>query len=377
MKLARIALRVLPTLLVLPCVAPRALAACTQTGFVRDNINLTAALINPAGTVSGDVDATGCNIGIYYGAVAPPPPPGPGGPGGPGPGSEMVNMASVHGANYYGIVNNGANVTIQNSTVYDIGETPLNGDQHGVGIYFAFGTKATGNITGNVLWNYQKGGIVVNSLPKVNISNNTVIGQGPVSYIAQNGIQLGYGGEGTISNNLIVGNSYTGAGQTDSAGILYFGGACNGAGTPNSINSTISGNTLVGNDIGIYMSDLDANCNLISTPTNNKALNNIIRDNAVNNTTGDGAGAGYQAGILDNGDQDTIQGNSICGIGYTPVATPPPFLFAIDTTFTNNPILKNNTTCSASGPVTADAATPAIPTAPPPPQPPGHPGMKP
>ena len=101
MKLARIALRVLPTLLVLPCVAPRALAACTQTGFVRDGINLTAALINPTGTVSGDVDATGCNIGIYYSDVAapappppPPPPPGPGPAPGPGPGAMMVNMAA-------------------------------------------------------------------------------------------------------------------------------------------------------------------------------------------------------------------------------------------------------------------------------------------
>lgn len=41
---------------------------CTVTGFVRDGINLTAAQINPA-TVSGDVDATGCNIGVYYSAM--------------------------------------------------------------------------------------------------------------------------------------------------------------------------------------------------------------------------------------------------------------------------------------------------------------------
>ena len=100
--------------------------ACTPTGFVRDGINLTAALINPPGAIDGDVDATGCNIGIYYG------------PGARG----SLDEASVHGANYYGVVNNGAKVAIENSTVYDIGETPLNGTQHGVAIYFAFASLA-------------------------------------------------------------------------------------------------------------------------------------------------------------------------------------------------------------------------------------------
>lgn len=41
-------------------------AACTATGYMRDSIDLTAALIDP-GTVDGQVvDATGCDIGVYY-----------------------------------------------------------------------------------------------------------------------------------------------------------------------------------------------------------------------------------------------------------------------------------------------------------------------
>ncbi len=72
----------------------------------------------------------------------------------------------------------------------------------------------------------------------------------------------------------------------------------------------------------------------------------------MNNTTGDGPGAGYQAGISDQGDKDSILSNSVCGIGYTPVASPPPYLFAIDTTFTNNPIVKSNKVCSTSTVVT-------------------------
>src|SRR4051794_867834 len=66
-------------------------ATCTPTGFIRDNINMTAALINPAGTVSGTVNGTGCNIVIYYSAGA----------GG------TVKNADLYGANYFGIVVNG------------------------------------------------------------------------------------------------------------------------------------------------------------------------------------------------------------------------------------------------------------------------------
>ena len=39
---------------------------CTPTGFIRDGMNLTAKVIAD-GDISGTIDATGCNIGIYYG----------------------------------------------------------------------------------------------------------------------------------------------------------------------------------------------------------------------------------------------------------------------------------------------------------------------
>src|SRR4249920_1236216 len=103
----------------LPATAAAAVV-CTPTGFIRDSIDLTAARINPSGTVTGDVDATGCNIGIYY-----------------GPNSRgKVSKATVHGANYFGIVNNGGKVDVKKSTIRDIGESPLNGSQHGIGISF-------------------------------------------------------------------------------------------------------------------------------------------------------------------------------------------------------------------------------------------------
>src|SRR4029077_21264323 len=58
---------------------------CTPTGLMRDGIDLTAAQIG--GNVMGPLDATGCNIGVYYE------------PGTTG----TVNGADIHGANYYGV----------------------------------------------------------------------------------------------------------------------------------------------------------------------------------------------------------------------------------------------------------------------------------
>jgi len=308
--------------------ATSAEAACTPTGFVRDAINLTAALINPPGKLSGDVNANGCNIGVYYSS-----------------GNHQVRNANIHGANYYGIVNNGANVDIQDSAVSNIGEKPFNGTQHGVAIYFAFGSNARGNIMNNSVWDYQKGGIVVNaSASPVQISDNTVTGLGPVNFIAQNGIQVGYGAQANVLRNRVSGNSYTGPNFTSSGGILLVGGDCYGGDLTKNVQ--INGNTALANDFGVWLSNLDAVCNAPAIPTKNTVMNNAVVNNAVNNTTGNGATQGYQAGIADNGNQDTIQNNEICGPGYDPAASgPSAALFAIDVTFTNNPKVKNNTFC--------------------------------
>jgi hypothetical protein len=306
--------------------------ACTATGFVRDSINLTAALVNPANVVRGDVDATGCNIGIYYSS------------GNHG----RVDGANVHGANYFGIVNDGASVDIKNSNISDIGEKPFNGTQHGVAIYFAFGTSARGDIINNTVWSYQKGGIVVNGPDaRSNIRNNTVIGLGPVNFIAQNGIQVGYGANANVTNNFVSGNSYTGAGLTASGGIILVGGDCYG-GDPTT-NVAVANNDAINNDVGIWLANLDASCAAVATPTKNSVFGNSVASNAVNNTTGNGATQGYQAGIADQGDRDSIVNNDICGSGYQPPGTPSAALFAVDLTATNNPTAFHNTTCQDHG----------------------------
>ena len=297
-----------------------AAATCMPTGFWRDNINLTAALIDPQGTVSGVVNATGCNIAVFYSAGA----------------QGVVDNADIYGANYFGVVNDGAVVTVENSSIHDIGETPLNGDQHGVAIYWAYNGAGTGQIVDNSIWNYQKGGIVVNGVGAyATISGNTVTGQGPVDYIAQNGIQLGYGARGTVMSNTVTGNSYTGPNGAASGGIIVVGGACYGSVYTTDVQ--IANNTVTNNDVGVWLSNIQGDClSAPTTQTNNRVVNNTISDNGVYNVTGD-ITEGYQAGVADQGNNDKIIHNNISGAGYTPASNTSAYLIAIDasSSFTN------------------------------------------
>jgi parallel beta-helix repeat protein len=301
--------------------APSASAAtsCTATSYYRDGKYLTAALINPSGTVSGDLDATGCDIGVFYG------------PGSTG----AVKGANIHNATYFGVVNDGGSVTVTNSSIHEIGESPFNGAQHGVAIYWVYGSSATGKISDNKIWDYQKGGIVVNGVgSSADVSGNTVTGFGPISFIAQNGIQIGYGATANVMGNTVSGNSYTGT-STVSGGIIVVGGSCYGVGMAYTTNTQIVGNTVTGNDVGIWLTNVDADClSAPTTATNIKVVNNTISNNAVNNNYG---GFGYQAGVADQGYNDKIVHNTISGAGYDPATSATAYLVAIDadSSFTN------------------------------------------
>jgi hypothetical protein len=316
------------TFVVLAVVAVSDLAAaaiCTPTGFFRDSINMTAALINPAGTVSGTVNATGCNIGVYYSAA---------GAGG------TVKNANVYGANYFGVVVNGddgpVNVDVLSSSIHNIGESPHNGSQHGVGVYyraFLAGGAATGKINGNQISTYQKGGIVANGEgTQVLIQDNVVTGDGHVNFIAQNGIQVGYGGSGSVMRNTVSGNSFVGFPGDGSAsgGVLVVGGP--GYGGAFTVNVMVNGNTLINNDVGVYFSNLEADFSAPVTATNNKAVNNTISDDQCFN-------ASYQAAVSDVGNNDKIINNKISGPGYVPgcvtVYNPTGVAIDADASFTN------------------------------------------
>ena len=219
-------------------------AGCTQTNFYRDGINLTAAQIG--GDVTGELDATGCDIGVYYDANS---------------SQGDVTDADIFGARYFGVVVNGGNglvaVDVTGSSIHRIGETPFDGSQHGVAVYYAsvaggscVSGTATGTVSGNTISNYQKGGIVANCPgTSVAVTGNTVTGLGPVAFIAQNGIQFWGSTATALSGNTVTGNLYTeGAAKGYvSSGILLIGASF--PGTPGDVASS---NRSYGNQANIF-----------------------------------------------------------------------------------------------------------------------------
>lgn len=114
------------------------------------------------------------------------------------------------------------------NTIVDIHlPTGLLGCQEGVGIEIRDLNISDGTtdvaVMANTVVAYQKGGIVANGDGvKARAAGNTVVGFGPTTVIAQNGIQFGFGAAGAADGNYIQGNFYTPA-TFASAGILVFG----------------------------------------------------------------------------------------------------------------------------------------------------------
>jgi nitrous oxidase accessory protein NosD len=208
------------------------LAAADNTVVVRGT-SLTAKYVNPTEPVTGNINATGFDIAVYY-----------------GPGHTGKVDANIYGATWYGVVADRANVTVTGSQIHAIGDNPLNGVQRGNPIYFYNGARGT--ISNNSIYDFQKNGITVSgkavdgsSLSEVKTSatvqNNTVIGEGPIDYIAQNGIQVSFGASAVVKGNTVRGFDYTPV-STEATGLLSYEAAL----------VAVSGNTFSRNEVDIY-----------------------------------------------------------------------------------------------------------------------------
>ena len=164
--------------------------------------------------MTGTLDATGCDIGVYYG------------PGSTG----SVTAATITNAKYFGVVNYRGNVNVKNSTISKIGNTPFDGTQHGVGILYtteelpggSTSGAATGTISGNILTAYQKGGITVRGAGASATDQEQQADRlRALAYIAQNGIQVSFGGSATVRGNTVSGHWYTPDG-TEACGLLFY-----------------------------------------------------------------------------------------------------------------------------------------------------------
>jgi len=292
---------------------PQCSSGCYPTNFpatpTTANPALCAALVNPTGTVNATINATGCDVGVYYG------------PGNKG----FIEGANISGATYFGVLVNGASVSVLDSNISNIGplsNTFGNIQYRPVGIFYLNGDKPhhhkiqRNKIEGNTITlpTWGKGGIVAkNPGTVVEIKNNTIKGSGLNSGIAQNGIEIGDGAQADIAHNTVESNQYTGT-DTNATGILIYGGpGFAGLGVfegPNYTgNVNVHDNILTNNDVGVYLSNMNIGQLIPSRTWNVINHNQISNDNSNPNI--------FNTGIAyASGHGDTISENTIYGKGY-------------------------------------------------------------
>jgi uncharacterized repeat protein (TIGR01451 family) len=161
----------------------------------------------------------------------------------------------------------GATLNVTGTTIDKMRQSPLNGVQTGRGILVGstgFAQVGHATITGCIITDYQKSGIVTGGNgTTVTITSTTVTGVGPTPLISQNGIQITGGTTAQVSNNTISGNEFTGTNSgpdptmnVQSAGILNF-----------SDGGSFTGNTVSGNDEGIFSTNTGTTASTISGNT--------------------------------------------------------------------------------------------------------------
>lgn len=117
-----------------------------------------------------------------------------------------------------------------------------------------------------------------------------------------------------------------------------------GTGVPYTTKIEVANNTLTNNDVGIYFYNADGAGNAPPTVTHNTAADNRIIDSLTTNVSGNGSPNGYQAGVSDLGNRDSITNNKISGNGYDQSFAPTGLsLFThIDTTGSIKPHVHGN-----------------------------------
>ncbi len=207
------------------------------------------------------------------------------------------------GRSFTGIMmHGGIGMAAKGNFVARIRDTPFSGCQAGIGIAMyadTVGDPTTGEISGNTVVDYQKGGIVVNIAGAVaTVERNLVVGVGPTHVIAQNGIQFGFGAGGVATLNTVLGHAYD-DGFWTSAGILLYEAA---AGT------LVDSNTVLDNEVGIDV--------WFSTDATVQFNDVLVGPSGLFSACGGSLGAIDLFGIHFQDSDGTIEGNTVNGIAF-------------------------------------------------------------
>lgn len=192
-------------------------------------------------------------------------------------------------------------------------ESSLNGCQSGnaIEVESTSGTQSKVGIGENSIDTYQKNGITANEPGSlVLMDGNAVTGIGPTTGAAQNGIQIGFGANGRIINNVVADNVYSPCVSVsncpaNASGILIY----------QSDGVTIDHNTVGASQVGVLVAANNAsvtnNTVFHSAPLDGIALIGNTNSASLNMVSNSGEAAVYVQGNNNSIFQNEIVGASI------------------------------------------------------------------
>lgn len=207
---------------------------------------LTANLINP-GTVDGNVDGTGCDVAVYFDE--------------PGTIDGAEITVGDRSREHFSVFVDSAQVDVRDSEFSD------------AFVHILYADGANGDIAGNHMEDYERGGIVVSGgETHAEVKNNVVKGDGDRNGDgwAQNGIQVSYGATGKVVDNT-VDDHWWGGPSWASSGILVF----------ESDDVKIKDNILSGNEAGVGIESWAWSATPATSADNNRVVKNVISESEV------------------------------------------------------------------------------------------------
>jgi hypothetical protein len=252
-----------------------------------------------------------------------------------------------------GSTDQGANLTLDGDTVTDIvSSTQPECVELGVGVFagrYHFPTTSGVNetvdfaahaeIMNTVVHDYQTEGMIFDGdHTTLHVERDVVDGSFAETNpdIASEGIQISRGATGEVDQNLVENNEYRGTeGDSVAQGIQVLGGFNDlPTGGPLDFGVLIDHNQVLDNDEGINVfqgNDTSGGELPTATPVHEQILDNqIAKDDGITNQAQypdyyNNTYAGYQSGLTDESNSDTIAGNSMTSRdgAFGPSVTPP------------------------------------------------------
>jgi parallel beta-helix repeat protein len=193
----------------------------------------------------------------------------------------LADVCDANSDRLRGILFEGASGSIKDTIVQDINQG-TSGCQEGNAIEVrnapfdgTHPNTKTVQVEHNVVSRYQKTGILANGDVNVDVDDNKVTGLGPIAYIAQNGIQLGFGALGDVQENRVSANVYTPQTFASSGILLVTAGS----------GILVKHNTVATSDVGIWLNGT-SNARVKNSKVSGSAFDGIALDDSFGLVSG-------------------------------------------------------------------------------------------